>query len=205
MSVVKIVSKNRIQLVDALRGFALLGIVLIHFIEHFELFKEPEFNYFFSPETNQVVFESIFFLISGKAYSIFAIMFGFSFFIQLNRKENEGSDFRLAFAWRLILLLLMGLIHSFVYRGDILHIYALLGLFLILFYKVNSKIVLLFAFLFAVQIPIIYHLVQTFLNPDYTYIKDWGGSYNSNCTEAYAYGSLWDVIKVNVWEARYIV
>jgi len=61
------------------------------------------------------------------------------------------------------------------------------------------------AILFAVQIPIIYHLVQSFLHPDFFYIKDWGGNYNSNCTEAYAYGSLWDVIKVNIWEARYIV
>lgn len=205
MSQVKMVPIKRIQLVDALRGFALLGIVLIHFIEHFELFKEPEFNYLFSPENNRFVFETVFFLVSGKAYSIFAIMFGFSFFIQLNRRENEGTDFRLTFAWRLILLFLMGLIHSFIYRGDILHIYALLGLFLILFYKVNSKLLLVFAFLFAVQIPIIYHLIQSFLSSDFTYVKDWGGNYSANCTEAYAYGSLWDVIKINVWEARYIV
>ena len=92
MPKVKIVSNKRIQLVDALRGFALLGIVLIHFIEHFELFKEPEFNYLISPENNRFVFETVFFLISGKAYSIFAIMFGFSFFIQLKRRENEGTD-----------------------------------------------------------------------------------------------------------------
>jgi len=205
MSETNIHSKKRIQLVDALRGFALLGIVLIHFIEHFELFKQPEFNYFFSPETNRIVFETIFFLISGKAYSIFAIMFGFSFFIQLNRKEQNGIDFRLTFAWRLILLLIMGLIHSMVYRGDILHIYALLGLFLILFYKVSTKLLLLSAFLFAVQTPIIYHFIQSFIVSDFTYVKDWGGNYGANCTEAYAYGSLWDVMKVNFWEARYIV
>jgi len=116
MSEVKIVSQNRIQLVDALRGFALLGIVLIHFVEHFELFKDPTVNYFFSPETDQVVFESVFFLISGKAYSLFGIMFGFSFFIQLNKKEINGIDFRKIFAWRLTLLFVMGVIHSLVYR-----------------------------------------------------------------------------------------
>lgn len=197
--------KNRIQLVDALRGFALLGIVLIHFVEHFELFKQPEFNYFFTPETNGIVFKTIFFLISGKAYSIFAIMFGFSFFIQLNRREQKGKDFRLTFVWRLVLLMFMGILHSFIYRGDILHIYALLGFFLILFYNVNSKILLLFAFLFAVQIPIIYHLIESILDPNFTYVKDWGGNYGANCTEAYAYGSLWDVINVNAWEGRYIV
>jgi len=205
MSNTKLVSNKRIQLVDALRGFALLGIVLIHFIEHFELFKHPEYYFLFSKETNGTVFKTIFFLISGKAYSIFAVMFGLSFFIQLNRRAEKGSDFRLIFAWRLVLLLLMGLLHSLIYRGDILHIYAFLGLFLILFYKVNTKLLLLFSFLFAVQVPIIFHLAQSFLIPDYTYVKDWGGNFGSNCTEAYAYGSLLDVIKVNIWEARYIV
>jgi len=205
MATIEKTQKNRIQLVDALRGFALLGIVLIHFVEHFELFKQPEFNYFFTPEMNGVVFETIFFLISGKAYSIFAIMFGFSFFIQLNRREQKGEDFRSIFTWRLTLLFIMGILHSFIYRGDILHIYALLGFFLILFYKVNSKTLLFFAFLFAVQIPIFYHLIESFLDPNFTYVKDWGGNYGANCTEAYAFGSLWDVIKVNAWEGRYIV
>ena len=205
MAAVEKSQKNRIKLVDALRGFALLGIVLIHFVEHFELFKQPEFNYFFTPEINGVVFKTIFFLISGKAYSIFAIMFGFSFFIQLNRREQKGEDFRSVFAWRLTLLFIMGIIHSLVYRGDILHVYALLGFFLILFYKVNSKMLLVYAFLFAVQIPIIQQLIQSFLIPDFIYVKDWGGNYGANCTEAYAYGSLWDVIKMNVWEGRYIV
>lgn len=198
-------TKNRIELVDVLRGFALLGIVLIHFIEHFELFKQPEFNYFFSPEANRFVFETIFFLISGKAYSIFAIMFGFSFFIQFNRREQEGVDFRLTFTWRLLLLLVMGILHSFIYRGDILHMYAFLGFFLILFYKVKANTLLIFALLFAIQIPILYHIIQSFIIPDFAYVKDWGNNYDANCTAAYAYGSFWDVIRVNAWEGRYIV
>lgn len=196
---------KRIQLVDALRGFALLGIVLIHFVEHFELFKQPEYNFLFSKEANSAVFEAIYFLISGKAYSIFAIMFGFSFFIQLSRRERTGDDFRLTFVKRLIILLIFGIIHSFIYRGDILHIYAFLGLFLVLFYKVSNKTLLIFTVLFAIQIPHIYHLIQTFLNADYQYIRDWGGNYFSNCDEIYAYGNFIDVLKINVWEGRYVV
>lgn len=198
------IRKNRIQVVDALRGFALLGIVLIHFVEHFELFREPTVNFYFSKETNKIVFDLVFALISGKAYSIFAIMFGFSFFIQLNRREKEGGDFRLTFAWRLIILLIMGFIHSLVYRGDILHIYAFLGLFLILFYRVNTKFLIAFAIIFTIQIPLIYHLIQTFITEDYSYVRNWKG-YFSDCNEVYADGSFLDVLKVNFWKGRYIV
>ena len=41
---------KRTQLVDVSRGFALLGIALINFIEHFELFKEPSDYFLFSEE-----------------------------------------------------------------------------------------------------------------------------------------------------------
>lgn len=198
-------NNKRIQLVDALRGFALLGIVLIHYVEHFEIFKAPEFNFLFSEEQNKLVFDLVVFLISGKAYSIFAIMFGFSFFIQLNRRAEKSSDFRLVYAWRLLLLLFMGLVHSLIYRGDILHIYAILGLILVLFYKLPNKWLLILAGLFALQIPILYELIQSLILEDYSYVQNWGGNYGTNCEEAYTNGSFLDVIRVNVWEGRYIV
>jgi uncharacterized protein len=191
--------------VDALRGFALLGIVLIHFVEHFDFFYQPEHYFFFSPETDQVVMEVVFFLVSGKAYSIFALTFGFSFYIQLSRKEKHGVDYRGRFAWRLAILLVMGLIHSLVYRGDILHIYAILGFPLLLLYKVNNKVLIAIAALLIIEVPILYHLLNSFLNPGYTFVPDWGGSYFQECEEAYAYGSLWEVMGVNLWKGRYLV
>ena len=205
MSKVITYGTNRITLVDALRGIALLGIICIHFIEHFELFQKPEFNFLFSPQVNQWVFDTVMFLVSGKAYSIFAIMFGFSFFIQLNRKEDQGIDFRKTFVWRLLILLIMGLMHSLIYRGDILNIYAFLGLFLVLFYKLNPKTLLIIAFLYAIQLPILYNLIQTIVSPEYQYIENWGGNFFANSEAAYANGSLIDVIKINIWEGRYIV
>jgi len=197
--------QDRILIVDALRGFALLGIILIHFVEHFELFKETEVNYFFSLETDQWVMETIMYLISGKAYSIFALMFGFSLFIQIDRKEKQGIDFRAQFAWRLVLLLMIGFIHSLVYRGDILHIYALLGLPLVFLYKANSKVLLVLLLLLAIQIPILYQLILSFLDPSYTYVQDWGGNTFSESNSIFASGSFLDVVKINFWKGRYFV
>ena len=147
----------------------------------------------------------VLFLIGGKAYSIFAITFGFSFFIQLNRKEEQGIDFRLRFAWRLTILFFIGLVHSLIYRGDILHIYAILGFPLIFMYKLKDKTLAAIAILLFIEIPILYSLVLSFADPAYTFTPDWGGNWFSEAEAIYANGSFWDVVKINVWKSRYLV
>jgi len=196
---------KRIVFVDALRGFALLGIVLIHFVEHFDFFYPPEVNFLFSIKLDNWMMDTVMMLISGKAYSIFAITFGFSFFIQLNRKEDQGIDFRGRFVWRLTILFIMGFIHSLIYRGDILHIYAILGLPLIFMYRLNNKILTAIALLLVIEIPILYSLVLSFIDPSYTYVPDYGDNWFSKAEEIYANGSFWDVVKINLWKARYLV
>jgi len=193
---------RRVQLVDALRGLALFMIVLIHFIEHFELFQDPDFNYFFSAKTDSIVFEMVFFFISGKAYSIFALMFGFSFYIQMHRKEINGVDFTNTFIWRLIILLIMGFVHSLVYKGDILQIYALMGLFLVLFYKIETNKLFFIAILFAMQIPSIYNVIVGFINSKLIVDPSFGGDYWQRGNEIYATGSFWEVVKFNLWQGK---
>ncbi|MBN1181738.1 MAG: DUF418 domain-containing protein [Bacteroidales bacterium] len=192
---------NRILIVDILRGFALLLIVLIHYVEHFDFFTKPGVNFLFSAETDSNVMEIVFFFISGKAYSIFALLFGFSFFIQLNRKDSAGIDYRATFLWRLTILMVMGLLHSLIYRGDILNIYAILGIPLILLHKANNKLLIGLSILLMLQIPFIWNIIQTFTNPDFEYSESiptfWGEG-----EEAYAHGSFGDVIRYNLWQGR---
>lgn len=195
-------NNNRVVLVDFLRGFALMGIVLIHCVEHFDFFAKPESNFLFSPGTDDMVINTVFLLISGKAYSIFALMFGFSFFIQMNRQENKGVDFRGRFLWRLTILLIMGFIHSLLYKGDILHIYALIGFVLVALYKVNTKILLTLSVLLALQIPLCINLIQSLVNPDYEYIKSIGAGLFMEGNKTFANGSFWDVVQFNFWKGR---
>ncbi len=194
-------NKERILIVDTLRGFALLLIVLIHFVEHFDFFKDPEYNFLFSPEVDGKVINTVFIIISGKAYSIFALLFGLSFFIQMDRKAAQGVDFRGTFLWRITILLSLGFVHSLVYRGDILHIYAIIGIPLIFLYRVNTKVLLLISFLLLIQIPMIYELIQSFINPNYEYIKHIK-EYFMEGNEIYASGSFLDVISYNLWKGR---
>ena len=102
----------RIEVADALRGFAVLAIILIHNVEHFNLYFLPEWEPEFLKTINGYVWEGIFFFFGGKAYAIFALLFGFSFYIQFNNRQNLGKDFSMRFAWRLVLLFLFGLFNA---------------------------------------------------------------------------------------------
>ena len=90
-------------------------------------------------------------MFSGKVYSIFALLFGLTFFIQYNHQETIGKDFRARFAWRLVLLFAFGMINSAFFEGDILSIYAILGFCLIPVAKLNNKIVFWIALILLLQ------------------------------------------------------
>ncbi|MGB5434671.1 MAG: DUF418 domain-containing protein [Maribacter sp.] len=139
--------KQRIEIIDALRGFALAGIVIVHFVENFVGSAIPEnamaATHVGIPDTIVDIFIGIF--LRGKFFALFSFLFGLSFFIQMDNAHKIGKNFGLRFFWRLIILLGIGMVHHMFYRGDILTIYALLGIFLIPFYKIIDKWVLICA------------------------------------------------------------
>ena len=142
-------SSLRIQSIDALRGFALAGIVLVHMVEQFVGAPIPESAAVaMAPALiDQVVRGFIFVFFQGKFYLLFSFLFGVSFFLQMDRAAQKEQSFRGRFVWRLLILLLFGLAHSLVYRGDILTVYVVLGLFLPLFYTVADRGLLIVALL----------------------------------------------------------
>ena len=103
---------ERIQVVDALRGFAIAAILLLHNLEHFDFWYQPEGYPSWLVSLDKGIWDTMFFLFSGKAYGIFAVLFGLTFYIMQANQAKKGKDFRLRFAWRLILLLGFGIINS---------------------------------------------------------------------------------------------
>ena len=103
----------RLEAVDALRGFALLAIVLLHNLEHYNIFygAEPRAEWLQWLDTKTM--ELFYFLFAGKAYATFSLLFGFSFFIQMRNARRRGSDFRVRFAWRMLLLVGFSQFHAF--------------------------------------------------------------------------------------------
>jgi len=138
---------NRVDMVDALRGYALLGLFLVHCVERFEL-------YWLDPQPD-AWFDATFALFSGKAFAIFALLFGFSFATIMANERARGADFTARFAWRLLLLLGFGTFHVLFYRGDILQVLAVVGLLLVPFDRVRSdRMLLVLAALAFVQLPL---------------------------------------------------
>ena len=130
---------NRIEAVDALRGFALAGIVFAHMIEQFIGAPRPES---WAVESN--IFDHMasgfhFIFVMGKFFSIFAVLFGMSFAIMMGNAAAKGRSFSGRFIWRLAILGAIGFVHSLFYRGDILTVYVAIGFCLPLFYRVSSK------------------------------------------------------------------
>ena len=111
-------SPSRIDVADVLRGFSVMGIFLIHCIEHFNFYSFPEVENPWLKFFDKAIWDSVFFTFSGKGYAIFALLFGFSFFIQDNGRKLKGEDFRPRFAWRLVLLFVWGNIKNLIFFND---------------------------------------------------------------------------------------
>lgn len=127
-------SAERIGILDALRGFALLGIFvanLMYFSGWFFLSPEAQEALAGLVGTRGTEFLNLAF-IDGKFYTIFSLLFGIGFAVQLQRLSDRGVDFRRLYLRRITGLLVIGLVHlCLVWEGDILTLYALCGFVLL--------------------------------------------------------------------------
>ncbi|MGB5821385.1 MAG: DUF418 domain-containing protein [Saonia sp.] len=137
-------TKKRFEIIDALRGFALAGIVIVHVVENYVGAPTPEnaMNATHAGIPDYIVDGFIGLFLRGKFFALFSFLFGLSFFIQMENAHSKGANFGLRFLWRLLILLGIGYLHHLFYRGDILTVYAVLGILLIPFYKVDNKWIL---------------------------------------------------------------
>jgi len=186
-------SANRITEVDALRGFALFGLFIVHMVEYYELF-------WYAPEWGRV-HDAVFFTFGGKAYAIFALLFGFSFSLMMGRQARRGIDFRGRFAWRLTLLLALGYLHGLLYSGDILQVLALTGLLLIALYPLGNRGLLVVAALGLLQAPKLVQLGLAWAG-DGTVTEPLHPALMAETFAIYANGSFADVVQRNLWAGQ---
>ena len=154
---------TRIDVADILRGIAIGGIILIHFIEQLNFYVFPEPSSPFWGTVNKGVWDTVFFLLAGKMYAIFAMLFGLSFFIQHDNQAQKGVDFRLRFLWRMVLLFLFGMFDLLFFNGDILCVYAACGVLIIPLIRASDKVLKCIAFLLLLQpIELVYIIIGAF-------------------------------------------
>ncbi|MCU0451362.1 MAG: hypothetical protein MUC97_16230 [Bernardetiaceae bacterium] len=157
----------RLLLVDSLRGFALLGILIAHITLWFDGGPLPAHVYqkYTEDPASTVAMVLLEVLFRGKFFGIFSFLFGLSFALQLLGSARKGQPFAGRFAWRQGLLGLIGLGHSLHWQGDILSIYALLGFGLLASYRLPDRWLLGLALALVFNLPLrltelAWHLAQ---------------------------------------------
>lgn len=148
---------NRIEMLDALRGFALLGILLANILlwSGWDFMSPAERIALAGPVQTQI---TVFFhalLIDGKFYTLFSLLFGIGLHLQIERLDARGADGTRIFRRRMLVLLAIGLVHLvLVWEGDILTLYALIGLLLPMFRNWSDE-ALLKAALALIALPLV--------------------------------------------------
>lgn len=191
--------ETRIEVVDALRGFAVMAIILVHNLEHF-IFPVYPAN---SPNWLNVldlgVFNGVFTLFAGKAYAIFALLFGFTFYIQCNNQRKLGKDFGYRFLWRLVLLIGFATLNAaFFPAGDVLLLFVIVGLVLFFTRNWSDKAILITAIVFLLQPIEWYHYIANLINPSHQLPDLKVGEMYAEVAEYTKTGNFWDFILGNI-------
>ncbi|SDU15423.1 DUF418 domain-containing protein [Halopseudomonas salegens] len=128
---------QRLVHLDVLRGFALLGILLVNF----QWFSRPLQAMYvgYDPSLTGINLGAdwlISWLAEGKFYPLFALLFGIGFTLMTESATAKGVRFWTVYGRRLLLLALIGLFHlAFIWPGDILLIYAICAVLMLLFFR----------------------------------------------------------------------
>lgn len=195
---------ERVDVADVLRGFAVLAIILLHSIEHFNFYSFPDtstqsgwLNF-----TDKAIWDGLFFAFGGKAYAIFALLFGFSFFIQHDNQRMRGNDFRLRFCWRLLLLFIVGQINAMFFTAEILVMYALIGFVLVLTCRLSTRTVVVLASVCLLQPYALYQMLMSIFDPSFEPFVINTSAYWGATFAMQSGGTFLETVKVNLWEGQ---
>ncbi|MDL5022038.1 DUF418 domain-containing protein [Bacillus velezensis] len=164
--------RERVHFLDIVRGFALLGIIIVNYFLIADSVKG------FEMASDDVLHNLVSWFAEGKFVTLFSFLFGVGFMIFMDRAAQKVDSPNKLFARRLSILLGFGILHiTFVWVGDILTFYAVSGFLLLAFYKRTAKTVLRW---------IIALIVFQFLTPVFTMLYNvinTAGSKNPNFSE----------------------
>jgi uncharacterized protein len=155
---------ERVQVIDVLRGFALLGILVVNMAAfRGPIFSEAgaEAGVFFAVPDRVAAF-LISFGFEQKFYVLFSFLFGYGLAVQMGRAAARGAPFVPRFLRRLFGLLMIGVAHALLlFSGDILVTYALLGVILLLLRNARDRVLLGVAAVLTALLPLVFIVAGT--------------------------------------------
>ena len=149
-----LVSQKRINVIDALRGFSLLGVILIHMMQKFGYLSDNIIEGARYPMFDTIIQLLETHVIAGRFITIFSFLFGLSFFIQMDRASKRGVDFRGRFLWRMVILFVIGIVGTTFAYMDILTLYAFYGIILVLLFPLRNWVLITLTSLILFGLPL---------------------------------------------------
>ena len=156
-------STDRIDSLDVLRGFAILGILVMN-IQAFSMISQAYLN----PTLGGTFTGADFWLwvvahvgFDSKFLALFAALFGAGVVVMAERAEAAGAASWRQHVRRMSILAVIGLVHAYgIWYGDILSVYAVIGMIAFAFRKASIRRLLVFAALFY-AVPVVVGLAMT--------------------------------------------
>jgi len=133
--------KQRIEILDILRGFALSGIIFnnMQYLSGYAFTPFTTLKEIINLQLNENLYHFLDIIITAKFYTLFSFLFATGFYIQFSRHSEDSTEFLKTYRRRLFILLVIGIVHSLIWFGDILFSYAVIGFILILFRNIHPK------------------------------------------------------------------
>jgi uncharacterized protein len=159
--------KERLVILDVLRGFALSGILFANILSWsgIKFMLIPDIHALGDFSSDVFLYHLLKYFVDTKFYTIFSILFGIGFSMQIT-KYKDSPGFIPLYRRRLALLFVIGLIHATMWSGDILTLYALVGFVLVMFRNMETKNFLKIAILLLI-VPMFADIIYMF-----TFAKD---------------------------------
>lgn len=195
--------EERLVIIDVLRGFALLGIAIMNMA----YFNSPMSADSLEPrlfpaayDRAAEVFMTVFF--AGKANSIFSLLFGVGLTIQMQRAEAKGQDVARMHWRRLGILFLIGAVHAiFIWDGDVLHNYAVMGIVLWALRRSSNR-TLFSVIALSLAIPLGYLVYSTLANiPQSPSVAELAQLARDDM-RIFQQGTYWEQVGARVWHLK---
>lgn len=198
---------ERLVAIDTLRAIALYGVIAMNLTAMVMLFKAPSVMQAAGPPDLAFgLFDLVF--LQGKARSAFAFLFGVGFGILMQRAAARGAGFTGFYLRRAAILLAIGVCNlAFLFWGDILIVYALLGMVLLLFRNAGQRMLLTLGLTLVILPPVVAGVIEAVTGAPLSNLAgldraavDAG---YAALAPAYTAGGYWDFVSANLRYYRF--
>lgn len=137
---IPVANPERNEIIDALRGFALAGVLVVNLrdLSLFRFLNEGARAALPTAGWDYFLGIGIAALVERKAIAIFTLLFGIGFALQMNRAARAGEGLRF-YVRRMLILLVIGFAHGALWHGDVLRFYAAMGLLLVPMARLSAR------------------------------------------------------------------